>query len=186
MTKRIFFFILFVFITINSNVAYCNETQNLLKPQLKSEDLDEFTLDELAEFIASEKIYDVFIFGIDPNDSNFKPDDLSDIGLRQVLRVNKKFDNVINAIDELLMLKSESFFDKKQKTTLTHERKKLAAEIIAIRSFYNQTVKKQTKFNSETTIIFPPSYPFKLFTLEFSFTFACLAFGRQALTLLNR
>ncbi|MDR2169870.1 MAG: hypothetical protein LBP59_07005 [Planctomycetaceae bacterium] len=27
---------------------------------------------------------------------------------------------------------------------------------------------------------------FKLFVLEFSFTFACLAFGRQALTLLNR
>ncbi|MDR2170721.1 MAG: hypothetical protein LBP59_11310 [Planctomycetaceae bacterium] len=26
----------------------------------------------------------------------------------------------------------------------------------------------------------------KLFALEFSFTFACLAFGRQALTLLNR
>ncbi|MDR2169316.1 MAG: hypothetical protein LBP59_04170 [Planctomycetaceae bacterium] len=26
---------------------------------------------------------------------------------------------------------------------------------------------------------------FKLFALEFSFTFACLAFGRQALTLLN-
>ncbi|MDR2172212.1 MAG: hypothetical protein LBP59_18875 [Planctomycetaceae bacterium] len=27
---------------------------------------------------------------------------------------------------------------------------------------------------------------FKLFVLEFAFTFACLAFGRQALTLLNR
>ncbi|MDR2172124.1 MAG: hypothetical protein LBP59_18420 [Planctomycetaceae bacterium] len=27
---------------------------------------------------------------------------------------------------------------------------------------------------------------FKLFALEFSFTFACLVFGRQALTLLNR
>ncbi|MDR2172567.1 MAG: hypothetical protein LBP59_20700 [Planctomycetaceae bacterium] len=26
---------------------------------------------------------------------------------------------------------------------------------------------------------------FKLFVLEFAFTFACLAFGRQALTLLN-
>ncbi|MDR2168762.1 MAG: hypothetical protein LBP59_01305 [Planctomycetaceae bacterium] len=26
---------------------------------------------------------------------------------------------------------------------------------------------------------------FKLFALEFSFTFACLAFGRQAFTLLN-
>ncbi|MDR2169509.1 MAG: hypothetical protein LBP59_05145 [Planctomycetaceae bacterium] len=27
--------------------------------------------------------------------------------------------------------------------------------------------------------------PFKLFALEFAFTFACLAFGRQAFTLLN-
>ncbi|MDR2172552.1 MAG: hypothetical protein LBP59_20625 [Planctomycetaceae bacterium] len=27
---------------------------------------------------------------------------------------------------------------------------------------------------------------FKLFVLEFAFTFACLVFGRQALTLLNR
>ncbi|MDR2170866.1 MAG: hypothetical protein LBP59_12050 [Planctomycetaceae bacterium] len=27
---------------------------------------------------------------------------------------------------------------------------------------------------------------YKLFALEFSFTFACLAFGRQALTLLNQ
>ncbi|MDR2169533.1 MAG: hypothetical protein LBP59_05275 [Planctomycetaceae bacterium] len=27
---------------------------------------------------------------------------------------------------------------------------------------------------------------FKLFALEFSFTFACLVFGRQAWTLLNR
>ncbi|MDR2169703.1 MAG: hypothetical protein LBP59_06145 [Planctomycetaceae bacterium] len=27
---------------------------------------------------------------------------------------------------------------------------------------------------------------FKLFVLEFAFTFACLAFGRQAFTLLNQ
>ncbi|MDR2169328.1 MAG: hypothetical protein LBP59_04230 [Planctomycetaceae bacterium] len=56
-------------------------------------------------------------------------------------------------------------------------------------AYYGVSAKHRNTFlqkNEFLEIPFNLRNYFKLFVLEFAFTFACLAFGRQALTLLNR
>ncbi|MDR1291579.1 MAG: hypothetical protein LBK06_10295 [Planctomycetaceae bacterium] len=160
--KRIFIFFLLLFIVRGDDTVYCEVTQNNQKLRLKAEDLNKFTLDELAEFIVSKKIYDPVIFGIDMDSADFQVSDLQSVGSRQVNRLDKEFKEVEITIQGLLSQKSPP-----NTKTVVSERKRVAFDLIRMQEFYKKVLAEKPKYQFDESVFYYDPFFDDLFNEEF-------------------